>query len=74
MMAVTVEVWCDVCESLISRPFESEPYEGETTVGDEHESSGLVLVKNYEGSGTVWMCRGCHREHLEDMAFWNEED
>lgn len=72
MMTVTVRVYCDVCQGLVDTPHEDVEISDDERLGDEHETSGLVYVDNYEGCGWAWMCADCHREHLDDLAFWDE--
>jgi hypothetical protein len=73
MMTITVHVYCDVCQALMDTPHEDVEISDGEQLGDEHETSGLVYVTNYEGSGWAWMCGDCHAEHLEDMSEMENE-
>jgi hypothetical protein len=68
MMKMTLVVCCDVCEYEVDQPFEDEEVTDGTVLGDEHETSGLTYVTNYEGSATVWLCDSCHDDHKEERA------
>jgi len=66
-MKITLTVHCDVCDGVHDTPFEDEEVREGTELGDEHETSGLVRVTDYQGSATAWLCATCHEEHLEEQ-------
>lgn len=72
MMKITVHVCCDACEGIHDTPFEDHEFDVNEPLGDEHETSGLVYVDNYEGSGTLWLCPDCYAEHLDDLELLRE--
>lgn len=67
-MRMTLTVHCDACDYQVDTPYEDEEVYDNTKLGDEHETSGLTYVTNYEGCATMWLCDSCLDDHKEERA------
>ena len=65
-MKMTLTVHCDACDDVVDTPFEDEEVFDDTQLGDEHETSGLVYVRNYQGHARMWLCDNCLIDHKEE--------